>query len=199
MSSPLPFDPPVIGYLCRLSEYFGLGILVDAFILLKQDPRFEGLKLHVTGGYTGLDKPFLNAQVKKIAKSGNGRDFLIFKNFDKASRIRFLESLTLLSVPVPAGEAFGGYQVEALAAGVPVVQPDVGVYPEFVESTGGGVIFKPNTPEALAGALTELLLDKEKTRRHSREGREAVLANYSIDNSAENIIRYYERLIGRGE
>lgn len=197
--SALPFEPPVIGYLCRLSEYFGLGILVDAFILLKKDPRFEGLKLHVTGGYTGLDKPFLSAQIKKIAKPGHGRDFRIFKDFDKASRIRFLKSLTLLSVPVPAGEAFGGYQVEALAAGVPVVQPDVGVYPEFVESTGGGVIYRPNTAEALAGALAELLLDREKIRRCGHEGREAVLANYAMNDMAGNIIRYYEKLLGRGE
>ena len=197
--SPLPFEPPVIGYLCRLSEYFGLGILVDAFILLKKDPRFEGLKLHVTGGYTGLDKPFLSAQVKKIAKLGYGRDFHIFKDFDKASRIRFLKSLTLLSVPVPAGEAFGGYQVEALAAGVPVVQPDVGVYPEFVESTGGGVIYRPNTAEALASALAELLLDRDKVRQHGFKGRESVMSSYSMNDMAGNIIDYYNSLLSRGE
>ena len=57
--STLPFDPPVIGYLCRLSEYFGLGILVDAFLKLKKDDSFRDLKLHLTGGYSGDDKPFL--------------------------------------------------------------------------------------------------------------------------------------------
>ena len=57
--SSLPFDPPVIGYLCRLSEYFGLGILADAFIDLKKDSRFRDLKLYLTGGYAGKDKQFL--------------------------------------------------------------------------------------------------------------------------------------------
>jgi glycosyltransferase involved in cell wall biosynthesis len=46
--SSLPFDPPVIGYLCRMSEYFGLGILVDAFIHLKKESRFKDLRLRKT-------------------------------------------------------------------------------------------------------------------------------------------------------
>ena len=70
LRSPLPFDPPVIGYLCRMSEYFGLGIVVDAFLELKKDSRFGDLKLYVTGGYTGLDKPFVDTQVNKIKDQG---------------------------------------------------------------------------------------------------------------------------------
>ncbi|MFC2158676.1 glycosyltransferase, partial [Acidobacteriota bacterium] len=45
--SPIPFDPPVIGYLCRLAEYFGLEILVDAFLKLKKDSRFKDIKLYI--------------------------------------------------------------------------------------------------------------------------------------------------------
>ncbi|UCE21113.1 MAG: glycosyltransferase, partial [Candidatus Aminicenantes bacterium] len=50
--SPLPFDPPVIGYLCRMAEYFGLEILVDAFLALKKKSQFKSMKLHLTGGYS---------------------------------------------------------------------------------------------------------------------------------------------------
>jgi glycosyltransferase involved in cell wall biosynthesis len=197
--STLPSDPPVIGYLCRMSRYFGLDILVDAFLLLKEDPRFKDVMLYLTGGYTGLDRSFFNAQVRKITGLGYGSYLRIVKDFDKASRIRFLKSLTLLSVPVPTGEAFGGYQVEALAAGVPVVQPDVGVYPEFVEKTGGGLIYRPNTAESLAAALAELLSDRERMRLMALKGRDVVTAQYSIDQMVGNIIRYYENLLDRGE
>jgi len=194
--SSLPFDPPVIGYLCRISAYFGTGILVDAFLELKRDSRFRDLRLHLTGGHTAFDKPYVTAQVDKLNRAGHGDDFEIFPEFNKPHRIRFLESLTLLSVPVPTGEAFGAYQVEALAAGVPVVQPDVGCYPEFVEATGGGVIYRPNTPEALAEALAALLSDPERVRRMGEEGRRVVMARYSMREMARSIVGMYETLMG---
>jgi glycosyltransferase involved in cell wall biosynthesis len=192
--SNLPFDPPVIGYLCRLSEYFGLDIMVDAFLNLKKDDRFRDLKLHLTGGYSGDDKSFLDGQLKKIADSGFKDDVTLFEDFCKSSRIAFLKSLTLLSVPVPAGEAFGAYQVEALAAGVPVVQPNVGCYPEFVEKTQGGIIYEPNTPEKLASAMASLLSDPDRVRKLGDQGRRVVLETLSMDQMAKNIARIYDNV-----
>lgn len=72
--SPLPFNPPVIGYLCRMSEYFGLGIVADAFISLKQDERFSDLKLYLTGGYSGGDKTFVNKMLRKFSRYGFEKD-----------------------------------------------------------------------------------------------------------------------------
>ena len=191
---PLPFDPPVIGYLCRMSEYFGLGILVDAFIKLKKDHRFQHLRLHLTGGYSSDDKSFVNAQMKKIAQNGYAQDVQIFKDFEKDNRVQFLKSLTLLSVPVPSGEAFGAYQVEALAAGVPVVQPNVGCYPEFIEVTNGGVLYEPNTSEHLANAIAKLLVDPERVRNMGEAGHSVVMERFSIDSMAKNIARIYDDL-----
>lgn len=189
--STLPFDPPVIGYLCRMSEYFGLGILVDAFIELKKESRFQDLRLYLTGGYSGDDKPFVNRQMKKISEHGFVQDVRVFKDFCKDSRIKFLKSLTVLSVPVPTGEAFGAYQVEALAAGVPIVQPNVGCYPEFIEMTKGGVIYEPNTSEKLATAIASLLSDQEKVRKLGEQGRRVVLEKFSMDQMAKNIEGIY--------
>jgi glycosyltransferase involved in cell wall biosynthesis len=182
----------VIGYLCRMSEYFGLGILIDAFLALKKDDRYRDIKLHLTGGHSNDDKPFLNSQMKKIAEHGFKDDVAIFDDFCKSSRISFLKSLTLLSVPVPEGEAFGAYQVEALAAGVPVVQPNAGCYPEFIEKTGGGIIYEPNTGEKLAAAMASLLSDPDKLRKLGEQGRRIVLEDYSIDQMAKNIARIYQ-------
>ncbi|NIM14271.1 MAG: glycosyltransferase [Candidatus Aminicenantes bacterium] len=195
--SSLPFDPPVIGYLCRMSEYFGLGILVDAFIQLKKDNRFKDLKLHITGGYTGEDKHFVKELLKKVSKLGYEKDVKIFKHFDKENRIKFLKSLTLLSVPVPGGEAFGAYQVEALAAGVPVVQPNVGCFPEFVEATGGGVIYEPNDGETLAGTIASLLLSPDRIRELSEQGSGVVLERFSMKNMAGNIVKVYEQVLNK--
>lgn len=189
--SSLPSNPPVIGYLCRMSEYFGLGILVDAFIRLKENSPFKDLKLHMTGGYSSDDKRFVSELLKKISKRGFGNDIRVFKSFNKENRIEFLKSLTLLSVPVPTGEAFGAYQVEALAAGVPVVQPNVGSYPEFVKVTNGGIIYEPNTSKELTNAIASLLADPEKARKLGEQGRKVVLERFSMEQMAKNIAGIY--------
>jgi glycosyltransferase involved in cell wall biosynthesis len=190
--SSLPNDPPIIGYLCRMSEYFGLGILVDAYLEMKKDERFMDLKLHLTGGYSGDDKSYVNGLMKKISEKGFAHDVKIFKDFCKESRIEFLKSLTLLSVPVPSGEAFGAYQVEALAAGVPIVQPNVGCYPEFVEITHGGIIYEPNTGEKLASTIASLLSDPDKIKKMGEQGRKVVLDQFSMDQMAKNIAEIYK-------
>jgi glycosyltransferase involved in cell wall biosynthesis len=192
--SPLPFDPPVIGYLCRMSEYFGLGILIDAFLQLKKENRFPGLKLHLTGGYSSEDRKFVEKQMKKVKNAGVHGDVNIFKSFNREKRIGFLRSLTVLSVPVPGGEAFGAYQVEALTSCVPVVQPDVGCYPEFVENTQGGIIYTPNNSETLAQALSSLLADPEKVKKLGEQGRRSVLEKYSIKDMAKEMVKVYEEI-----
>jgi glycosyltransferase involved in cell wall biosynthesis len=193
----LTFDPPIIGYLCRMSEYFGLGIIVDAYIKLKQDTRFKDIKLYLMGGYTGDDKPFVNKMKKKLAQLNMLNDVTVFEHFEIEHRIDFLKSLSLLSVPVPGGEAFGAYQIEALAAGVPIVQPNVGGYPEFIEDTGGGILYEPNDGDHLAEALASLLVDQEHARQLGEKGRQAVLKRFSMKEMAENILYVYKSVIGR--
>jgi glycosyltransferase involved in cell wall biosynthesis len=195
--SPLPQKTPVIGYLSRIAEYFGAGILVDAFIILKKDNRFKNLKLHMTGGYTGEDRPFVKELLKKLTDAGYGQDVTLFKNFDKASRIEFLRNLTLMSVPVPAGEAFGAYQVEALAAGVPVVQPNAGCFPEFVETTGGGVIYEPNDAPTLAKTIASLLTDPGRLKAMAGKGRGKVLERFSMATMAKEIAKLYEGVLNK--
>jgi glycosyltransferase involved in cell wall biosynthesis len=193
--APLTFDPPVIGYLCRMSEYFGLGIIVDAFIKLKKDPKYVNLKLSLIGGYTGDDKPFVKKMVKNLTAEGIIDDVKIYDKFDIEHRLEFLKSLSVLSVPVPGGEAFGAYQVEALASGVPIVQPNLGGYPEFIEATGGGILYEPNDPAHLAEALSSMLDDPDRIRDMGEKGRKVVMEHYSMQNMANNILDVYKKVV----
>jgi glycosyltransferase involved in cell wall biosynthesis len=178
-----------------MSEYFGLGILVDAFIQLKDDAKYSHLKLSLMGGYTGDDRPFVKKMIKKLTKTGYIDDVKIYESFDIEHRLEFLQSLSLLSVPVPGGEAFGAYQVEAVASGVPIVQPNVGGYPEFVESTGGGILFEPNDPEHLAQAISSLLDNPDRIRELGQKGRKVVMEKYSMENMAKNILNVYKKVV----
>ncbi len=190
-----PHDPPVLGYLARMTGSLGLGILADAFIRLKKSGRFAGLRLHLSGGATADDTPFLEELKQKFATHDVDGDVEFYAEFDDAKRRRFLESLTLLSVPALRGVAFGTYLVEALAAGVPVVQPRLGSFPELMEATGGGVVYEPNDADTLAGAIGDLLEDRGRLSELSRRGRESVVQSFSMKRMAEGMLEVYRRVV----
>jgi glycosyltransferase involved in cell wall biosynthesis len=192
----LPADsPPAIGYLSRICEENGFEILVDAFILLKSDPCFNNLKLIVNGGMTGDDKSFLHRQLNKLEEKNLRQDIEIIDNFTTGSLPGFFKSLSVLSVPVLKGEAFGLYQIEALASGVPLVQPDLGAFPEIIEASGGGVLYHPNNPETLASKLAEVLSDRAALERMSRMGRKSVENDFDCRKLSMKMVEVYEKVI----
>jgi glycosyltransferase involved in cell wall biosynthesis len=192
LQSRLSFDPPVIGYLSHMTEDMGLGILFDAFIILKRSPRNRRLKLAVSGGAAGSDHGYVKALQRKLHRAGWGASLSIVP---LEKQRQFLSTLTLMSVPVPGGEAFGTFLVEAMASGVPVVQPDLGGFGEVVRSTGGGIVYEPNTADALAAALDRLLQDPSEVARLGEIGRESVRAHFTLDGMIEQIEMAYRRCL----
>ena len=149
---------PVVGYLARLIRGKGLGTLVDAFIELNRRGRVKGARLRCAGTMIAEDGPFLELQKEKLRAEGLLERAEFLPNISREEKIELLQSLSLLSVPASYGEAFGLYLIEAMACGVPVVQPRVAAFPEILEATGGGMLVDENTPSALALAWEELLL-----------------------------------------
>jgi glycosyltransferase involved in cell wall biosynthesis len=92
--------------------------------------------------------------------------------------VEFLKTLDVLSVPTVYREPKGLYVLEALANGVPVVQPRHGAFPEMLEATGGGLLVEPGDPEDLARALEELMKDPTGRMQFAHGGRAAVHAQY---------------------
>jgi glycosyltransferase involved in cell wall biosynthesis len=78
--------------------------------------------------------------------------------------VRFLQNLDVLTVPTVYHEPKGLYVLEALANGVPVVQPRHGSFPELIEATGGGVLVEPGDANDLAAKLHDLLNDRSRLR-----------------------------------
>lgn len=195
IKSDLKTDPPVIGYLARMSPALGLSALVDAFILIKSDRDFKDIRLRIAGGAVGSDISFVKDLKKRLLNKGMLNDVDFVTAFDKKTRIELLQSITLLSVPSPSASAFGTYILEALSAGVPVVQPDTGAFPEIINATNGGLLYKPNTSEALAIAIKSLLNDRPKMLTMSTNGRDAVLKQFNVKNMASGIAKVYQSTI----
>ncbi|WP_163711647.1 glycosyltransferase family 4 protein [Mangrovibacterium lignilyticum] len=185
---------PIIGYISRMCEDNGLDILVDAYILLKEDPAFESVELRITGGKTNDDTKFIQEQKKVIAQAGLTGSVHWVEEFEGEARQRFFDLVALLSVPVLNGEAFGLYQLEALASGIPLVQPELGAFPEVVNLSEGGVIYHPNSPKKLAKAWKSLILDPAKLSELSKAGLAGVKKHFDIHQQAKKLVDIYEKV-----
>lgn len=152
-------DRPVLGYFARMSAQKGLDTLIDAFIAICRRGAVKQLRLRVGGSCGPSDQPFVNSLKERLRSEALFDQVEFHPNLDRAAKIRFLRSLSVFSVPATYGEAFGLYVLEALAAGVPVVQPATAAFPEVVAATGGGDLCAPEGHESLAQAIEGLLLD----------------------------------------
>lgn len=202
---PIGFDPglllnvqkkdnwPSLGYYCRVNSHNGFDKLVDAFILLRKENRMPGLTLHVSGGYTGDDKHFISLQIKKIRSEGLENSVRIYTDFLE-SKIDFFGNIDIMSIPVRKYDGFGLYILEANAAGIPVVQPSTGAFPEIIKMTGGGILYDTDDVESLASGIEELLKDREKLVSLSLSGRENVLKKLSLEKMSLDLDGVYKSL-----
>ena len=136
---PITKKEPVIGYLSRMCDENGLAVLVDAFILLRENPEYSTVQLK---NYRRKNRVTtsnsLKSKKRKLAKAKLEADVFWVDEFEGEERQKFFDSVRLISVPVLNGEAFGLYMLEAMAAGIPMVQPALGAFPEVIEISGGG-------------------------------------------------------------
>jgi glycosyltransferase involved in cell wall biosynthesis len=183
-----------VGFISRMCHENGFDIVVDAFINLKKNPGFEDVKLIATGGYTGDDSKFIKEQKRKIREHHLNDFFEVLPEFEDEAVHDFFKQVSMLTVPVREGEAFGMYLLESMASGVPVVQPSLGAFPEIVGLSGGGVTYHPNSPEKLSETWAGLLKDTEKLERLSLEGYQGTKSKFNIHNHAAEIIGLYEKL-----
>lgn len=192
--SDLPDDPPVLGYFARMCPEKGLDALVDAFVRLKQTGPIPGLKLAIGGGCQPGDKAFVEKQKARLRAAGLLGEVTFRPNLDRHAKLVFYRGLTVLSVPASYGEAFGLYVVEAMASGVPVVAPDDASFPEIVEGNGAGVICEKDNPQALADAIGQLLLDRERLAKCAAAGRQAAVQTFNIERMAESFVARLAKL-----
>ncbi|MCX6232419.1 MAG: glycosyltransferase family 4 protein [Bacteroidetes bacterium] len=194
-----PANAFAVGYLSRLHWENGLEIVVDAFIKLKARPGFEKLKLILTGGKTADDNQFIHQQHKKLKRNQFYHDVEFIDDFRTAVLPDFFSKISLLSVPVIKGEAFGLYLLEAMASGIPVVQPDISAFPEIVATSGGGAVYAPNTAEALADKWAEVLLNETQLKAMSLNARKAVEETYNLKSSTEKLLVIYQSFLNAND
>ena len=185
-----------IGYLARVTPEKGLHILCEAYRRLRMREELPPSRLWAAG-YLGRDKRNYLAGIRKNLESwGLSADFRYHGELDREEKLAFLKNLSVLSVPGSYDDPKGMFLLEAMAAGVPVVQPRRGAFTEIVETTGGGILVEPDSPESLAEGLLDLWRNPEKRMDLGSRGRRGVRNHYSAARMARRVLEIYQSVLG---
>lgn len=196
--SPRPAErsgPFTIGYLARIAPEKGLHVLADAYVRLRRNEDAGEARLVAAGYLPPEHQGYLDSVRETFRKAGLERDFEYRGEPDRNAKIAFLRSLDVFSVPTIYKEPKGLFLLEAMAAGVPVVQPAVGAFPEIIEKTGGGLLVGAEDPDALAAAILELWRDPVRARTLGLSGAEGVRQHYSVADMADRAEAAYQELV----
>ena len=86
--------------------------------------------------------------------------------------------------------------LEAMASGVPVVQPRRGAFPEMVSKTGGGLLVEPDDPVSVADAILTLWRDRALAAELGRRGALGVRDHYTASHMTAAALQAYGSIAG---
>lgn len=187
---------PVIGYLARMSREKGLEVMVDAFIHLRKMLGHPTARLHLAGAATVENERLTEGMKRRISTAGLTDQVSWMPNISREEKSAMLGSLTLFSVPAVYPEAFGLYLIEAMATGVPVVQPASASFPEILGKSAAGVLVPPGDPVALALAWHDLLGRPDELRAMGDRARGAALEHYDAGVMRDGFLALAHEVVG---
>jgi glycosyltransferase involved in cell wall biosynthesis len=193
-----PSGPFTIGYFARIAPEKGLHVLCEAYRRLRARADAPGPVRLVAAGYLAPEhEPYLEGIRRQMNDWGLGGEFEYRGELDRAAKIAFLESLHVMSVPATYAEPKGIFLLEAMAIGVPVVQPRHGAFPEIITRTGGGLLVDPDNPDALVDGWLAIWRDPALGAALGSAGAAGVREHFHVGRMAETVEAIYRDLATR--
>jgi len=192
---PVRTTPPfTIGYFARIAPEKGLHVLCDAYHRLRHRPGVPETRLVAAGYLLDEHRQYLDDCRRRLRDWGLEGHFTYAGAPDRKGKIELLQSFDVFSVPTTYADPKGIFLMEAMANGLPVVQPKHGAFPEIIARTGGGVMVPAEDPESLADALHALLRDRGHAARLGAAGATGVRAHHTTDHMAASAERVYKEV-----
>ncbi|MCI0485424.1 MAG: glycosyltransferase family 4 protein [Blastocatellia bacterium] len=188
-------DVFTIGYFARVAPEKGLHVLCEAYEHLRKRNDFPRSRLEVAGYLAPEHRSYLRGIEQRMKKSGLADEFQYRGALDREGKIAFLRGLDVFSVPTTFNESKGMSLIEAMASGVPVVQPRRGSFSEMIEKTEGGLLVEPDDPTSLAEGILSVWKDAALAEEFSRKGREGVRMHYTVARMADRALEVYGSLV----
>jgi glycosyltransferase involved in cell wall biosynthesis len=183
--------PFTVGFLARIAPEKGLHVLAEAYKLLRQSGQLNEARLEAAGYMAPDAKPYLDQIRARLTEAGLGSEFNYRGVVDREHKINFLRQLDVMSVPATYDEPKGVSLLEAMACGIPVVQPRRGAFTEIVQHTSGGLLVNSDDPESLANGILTVYRDRDLARELSANGVRGVREHYSAARMADRALEAY--------
>ena len=184
-----------IGYFARITPEKGLHLLCAAYRHLRQQRGLPQARLEAAG-YLGPEYQGYLREIERQMKTwGLANEFSYRGTLDRQDKIAFLQNLDVLSVPGSYKEPKGLYVLEAMANGVPAVQPRHGAFPEIFKKAPGGILVEPDHTESLAEGLLTIWQNPSLAEELRRKGVEGVREHFSAARMADRALEVYSRLL----
>jgi glycosyltransferase involved in cell wall biosynthesis len=190
----LDAEPFTIGYLARVAPEKGLHVLCEAYRRLRSRAGCPPSRLAVAGYLAPEHKRYLADIQKQMASWGLAGHLEYLGAPDRVEKIAFLQTLSVLSVPSPYPTQKGQFLLEAMASGVPVVQPRLGAFTEVVETTGGGILTDRDDVNGLAEGIASLWKDPGRRKQLGAAGYEGVREHYGVPQMVSRLLELYQRV-----
>jgi len=187
--------PFTVGYFARVAPEKGLHLLADAYVRFRRKTGHAPIRLEAAGYMARSSQEYLDRVRQTLEQAGLAGEFTYRGEIDRAGKLAFLAGLDVLSVPATYDEPKGLFLLEAMASGVPVVQPRRGGFVEIVEKTGGGLLVKPDDPQQLADGLYALWSDRARQAQLADRAFHGVRAHYTIAQSADRLLGVYGAVV----
>ena len=188
--------PFTIGFFARIAPEKGLHVWAQAYKQLRTKGLFPEARLEAAGYMAPEHASYLSEIEADLKAAGLGGEFRYHGTVDRDQKIEFLRSLDVLSVPATYDEPKGIFLLEAMACGVPVVQPRRGGFTEVVDKTGGGLLVEPDNVEALVEGLARIFREPELGEALGKSGFDKVREHYNVSLMADRALEVYERIMG---
>ena len=168
--------PPRLGMVARFELHKDQPSLIRALALLR-DQGFHAV-LWLIGD--GSHRPQLEALIQTL-QLGEQVEFL----GSRRDIPKLLAELDLFVFSARPDEGFGIALAEAMAAGLPIVATNVGACREVLDSGRCGLLVEPQSPEALATGIRQVLSDPALALKYASAARERAMRHFSVEVMAD--------------
>jgi mannosyltransferase len=183
-----------IAILGRVRAQKGVHLFVKSCIeLLDKYPDYTAV---VVGSISSSNDSFVKELQAEIEQAGLSQR-IVFAGEQNFADIPNIFSGLSLVVALSDNEGFGLTILEAMSSGAAVLASEAGAWPEVVREGTDGYVVPVNDLPAVVEKMDLLLSDEEKLVQMGIDGRERVLAHYSVQREAKQLVDFFRGLMSK--